>query len=150
MPGLRSSLRRRPLVALLILILLLAGGYIARAAGDHSSSPAAGKRPSATATASASATPGAAGAVPLSGLPPAARSVVAALRAGTPLPAAETGTPYPNSDGQLPAQPSGYYRQYPVDLSGHPGREGGRVVAARDGSYYYGEGGGLRPIELGR
>jgi ribonuclease T1 len=128
-PAPRSSLRRRPLLALLTLILLLVVGYAARAVQDHSHrSGAAGTAP-ATATVS--------GAVPLSSLPAQARQTVALIQRGGPFPYSHDGIVYQNLERQLPPEPAGFYHEYTVATPGSSDRGARRIVTGRDGSFYY-------------
>lgn len=123
MPSLRSSLRRRPFVALVLLIVLLVGGYAARAVSDHGSA-----KPGASSSA---------GTVPLSALPAQARQTVTLIRQGGPYPYPEDGTVYRNLGKQLPTEPPGYYREFTVPTPSESDRGARRIIAGRDGTLYY-------------
>lgn len=122
-PSLRSSLRRRPFVALVLLILLLVGGYAARAVTEHGSA-----RPGVSASAAT---------VSLAELPAEARHTVTLIRQGGPYPYPEDGSVYRNLGGQLPHEPAGYYREYTVPTPGESDRGTRRIIAGRDGTLYY-------------
>lgn len=114
-PSLRSSLRRRPFVALVLLILLLVAGYAIRAVTDHQQ-----PRPHVAAVA-------------LDRLPEPAQQTVALIRRGGPYPSRQDGSVYDDSAHRLPP---GSYRQYSVPLPGS------QVITGRDGTFYYtGDGG---------
>ena len=78
-----------------------------------------------------------AGEVGLVELPPEARETLALIKAGGPFPYARDGTVFRNREGLLPARPRGYYREYTVRTPGARDRGARRIVAGRDGEYYY-------------
>lgn len=117
MPSLRSSLRRRPFVALILLILLLLAGYTARAVHDrHPPAPRA---------------------VAFSALPEQARQTVTLIQHGGPFPYPEDGSVYDNRNRRLPAEPLGYYHEYTVQTPGDLDRGERRIITGRNGAYYW-------------
>lgn len=78
-----------------------------------------------------------AGEVGLVELPPEARETLALIKAGGPFPYARDGTVFRNREGLLPGRPRGYYREYTVRTPGARDRGARRIVAGRDGEYYY-------------
>jgi len=113
-PSFRSTLRRRPLAALILLIVLLLAGYAARAVHDRQLRPVA-----------------------LSALPAQARQTVTLIQHGGPFPFSEDGSVYDNRNRRLPAEPLGYYREYTVLTPGESDRGERRIVTARNGTYYW-------------
>jgi ribonuclease T1 len=116
-PSLRSSLRRRPFVALLVLIVLLLAGYAARAVHDRHPAPPR--------------------AVALSTLPVQARQTVTLIQHGGPFPYPEDGTVYDNRNRRLPAEPLGFYHEYTVSTPGDTDRGERRIVTGRNGTFYW-------------
>lgn len=78
-----------------------------------------------------------AGEAGLGELPPEARETLALIKAGGPFPYARDGTVFRNREGLLPRRPRGYYREYTVRTPGAHDRGARRIVAGRDGEYYY-------------
>ena len=79
-------------------------------------------------------------ALALSGeIPPEARETLALIQAGGPFPYARDGAIFSNREGLLPRQPRGYYREYTVRTPGARDRGARRIVAGRNGEYYYTE-----------
>lgn len=78
-----------------------------------------------------------AGEIGLVELPPEARETLALIEAGGPFPHARDGTVFRNREGLLPARPRGYYREYTVRTPGARGRGARRIVAGKDGEFYY-------------
>jgi ribonuclease T1 len=115
-PSLRSSLRRRPLVALILLIVLLVAGYTARAVHDRQPGQQV---------------------VALSTLPVQARQTVTLIKRGGPFPYPEDGSVYDNRNRRLPAEPLGYYHEYTVPTPGEADRGERRIITARNGRYYW-------------
>jgi ribonuclease T1 len=113
-PSIRSTLRRRPLVALILLIVLLLAGYAARAVHDRQHRPVA-----------------------LSALPAQARQTVTLIEHGGPFPFPEDGSIYDNRNRRLPAEPLGYYHEYTVPTPGETDRGKRRIITARNGTYYW-------------
>lgn len=77
------------------------------------------------------------GSVRLEELPPEARRTLALLEAGGPFPYARDGAVFANRERQLPPRGRGYYREYTVETPGLRDRGPRRIVAGRDGDYYY-------------
>jgi ribonuclease T1 len=77
------------------------------------------------------------GGVRLEELPPEARQTLALVRAGGPFPYARDGALFGNREGQLPRRERGYYREYTVKTPGARDRGARRLVAGRDGDFYY-------------
>lgn len=111
----------RPLAILvgLIVLLLAAGTVAARISGGSAGGARTG------------------GTVRLGDLPPEARQTVALVKAGGPFPYSQDGTVFTNREGLLPAEPSGYYREFTVVTPGAADRGARRIVAGRDGTDYY-------------
>ncbi len=77
------------------------------------------------------------GEIALAELPPEARQTLALIKAGGPFPYARDGATFHNREGLLPARGRGYYREYTVPTPGARDRGARRIVAGRDGEYYY-------------
>lgn len=73
----------------------------------------------------------------VSQLPPEARQTLARIKQGGPFPYAKDGSLFYNREGLLPARPRGYYREYTVPTPGARDRGARRIVAGRDGDYWY-------------
>jgi ribonuclease T1 len=108
---------RRPLLALLALVVLLGAGYLVRALDSGSSS-----KP---------------GVVAASALPVQARQTIALIQQGGPFPYRQDGSVFQNRGNVLPKKPTGYYHEYTVPTPGSADRGARRIVAARDGTFYY-------------
>jgi ribonuclease T1 len=78
-----------------------------------------------------------AGEVAVAELPPEARQTLALIRSGGPFPYARDGATFHNREGRLPARAGGYYREYTVRTPGARDRGARRIVAGRDGEFYY-------------
>jgi ribonuclease T1 len=72
-------------------------------------------------------------------LPPEARETLARIEAGGPFPYKQDGRVFHNREGLLPKRPRGYYREYTVKTPGARDRGARRIVAGREGEYYYTE-----------
>jgi ribonuclease T1 len=59
------------------------------------------------------------------------------IEAGGPFPYAKDGSEFGNREGLLPQKGPGYYREYTVDTPGSPDRGARRIVAGRNGEFYY-------------
>ncbi len=70
-------------------------------------------------------------------LPPEARETIAAIDAGGPFPYDRDGSVFQNRERRLPAQESGYWREYTVDTPGSSDRGARRLVEGRGGELYY-------------
>jgi ribonuclease T1 len=75
--------------------------------------------------------------VSLTVLPEEAKQTVALIRSNGPFPYQRDGAVFGNREQQLPARPRGYYREYTVKTPGARDRGARRIVAGRDGEYYY-------------
>lgn len=73
----------------------------------------------------------------VSQLPPEGRETLALIKRGGPFPYAKDGTVFHNREGRLPDKPRGYYREYTVPTPGASNRGARRIVAGRDGDYWY-------------
>jgi ribonuclease T1 len=70
-------------------------------------------------------------------LPAEARYTLQRIRKGGPFPYARDGTVFGNREGMLPATPRGYYHEYTVKTPGERDRGARRIVAGKNGEYYY-------------
>jgi ribonuclease T1 len=77
------------------------------------------------------------GEIKASALPVEARATLASIRAGGPFPYQRDGSVFGNREAQLPKRERGYYREYTVRTPGARDRGARRIVAGRDGEYYY-------------
>ena len=75
--------------------------------------------------------------VVLKDLPREARQTVLLIKAGGPFRHAQDGKPFQNREKLLPRQERGYYREYTVTTPGARDRGARRIVAGRNGEYYY-------------
>ncbi|MFN3594122.1 MAG: ribonuclease domain-containing protein [Thiobacillaceae bacterium] len=73
----------------------------------------------------------------VSQLPPEGRATLALIKRGGPFVYARDGIVFHNREGRLPARPRGYYREYTVPTLGLAHRGARRIVAGRDGDYWY-------------
>ncbi|MGH3489739.1 MAG: ribonuclease domain-containing protein, partial [Actinopolymorphaceae bacterium] len=64
-----------------------------------------------------------------SSLPAEAAETLDLIHAGGPFPYEQDGTVFQNREGLLPAEPTGYYREYTVPTPGSPDRGARRIVA---------------------
>jgi ribonuclease T1 len=76
-------------------------------------------------------------AVALHQLPPEAAHTVALIRAGGPFPYDRDGVVFENREGLLPAEPSGYYREYTVPTPGASDRGARRIIEGSGGELYW-------------
>ena len=72
-------------------------------------------------------------------LPPEARQTLALIERNGPFPYPRDGVVFHNREGHLPKRERGYYREYTVRTPGARDRGARRIVAGRDGEYYYTE-----------
>jgi ribonuclease T1 len=72
-------------------------------------------------------------------LPREARETLALIKQGGPFPYKRDGVVFGNRERHLPAQPSGYYREYTVPTPGARDRGARRIIAGTPGEYYYTE-----------
>ena len=70
-------------------------------------------------------------------LPTEAKNTVALIKQGGPFPYAKDGTTFGNFEKRLPQRDRGFYKEYTVKTPGSRDRGARRVVAARDGEFYY-------------
>ena len=75
--------------------------------------------------------------VPIAKLPPEARETLIVIKAGGPYPHAQDGRTFQNRERLLPRRERGYYREYTVKTPGAKDRGARRIVAGRNGEYYY-------------
>lgn len=75
--------------------------------------------------------------VALEDLPPQARETLSRIAAGGPFPYPQDGRVFQNRERRLPLERRGYYREYTVATPGSRDRGARRIVAGRDGEYYY-------------
>ncbi|MEI2732597.1 MAG: ribonuclease domain-containing protein [Dermatophilaceae bacterium] len=139
----RSARQALQLGLVALVAVLLVGAYLLSRGNGTATDPVARPGESTSAT----PTPGSTGRTdPRSGLPwvdetalpVQARQTLALMRKGGPY-------PYPRSDDQLfgnregllPAQASGYYREYTVETPGAVDRGARRIIAGRGGEIYY-------------
>lgn len=73
----------------------------------------------------------------VSQLPEEGRHTLALIKQNGPYPYSKDGTTFGNREGLLPSQPRGYYREYTVPTPGAGNRGARRIVAGRDGDYWY-------------
>jgi ribonuclease T1 len=78
-----------------------------------------------------------AGDIAVAELPPEARATLALIKAGGPFPYAQDGRNFQNREKLLPLRGRGYYREYTVRTPGARDRGARRIVAGRDGEFYY-------------
>jgi len=70
-------------------------------------------------------------------LPPEAVTVLLMLFNGSPFPNKQDGATFQNRERILPAQPSGFYREYTVKKPGESDRGPWRIVTGADGSKFW-------------
>jgi ribonuclease T1 len=70
-------------------------------------------------------------------LPPEARHTLALIKRGGPFPYGKDGSVFGNRESLLPRQDRGYYREYTVVTPGSRDRGARRIVAGREGDYWY-------------
>lgn len=70
-------------------------------------------------------------------LPPEARETLALIKRGGPFPYTKDGSVFGNREGLLPPRQRGYYREYTVPTPGARDRGARRIVAGREGEYWY-------------
>ncbi len=72
-----------------------------------------------------------------SALPTEGRDTLALIAKGGPYPYKQDDQTFSNREGILPAEPSGYYREYTVKTPGASDRGARRIIAGSDGEKYY-------------
>lgn len=70
-------------------------------------------------------------------LPVEARETLALIKRGGPFPYRKDGAAFGNFEQRLPVRPRGHYREYTVPTPAARSRGARRIVAGRDGEYYY-------------
>ena len=75
--------------------------------------------------------------VPLAELPPEVADTLVVIEQGEPYPYDRDGVTFENREGLLPAQPTGYYREFTVETPGSDDRGARRVIAGEGGELYY-------------
>ena len=75
--------------------------------------------------------------VPVATLPAEARQTLSLIKSGGPFPYKQDGRVFSNREGLLQKQKRGYYREYTVKTPGARDRGARRIVAGRQGEYYY-------------
>ena len=70
-------------------------------------------------------------------LPHEARETLALIRSGGPFPYHKDGSVFGNRESMLPKRERGYYREYTVRTPGARDRGARRIIAGRNGEYYY-------------
>ncbi len=77
--------------------------------------------------------------VAAAGLPTQARETLREIDDGGPFAYPQDGTVFGNYERHLLDRPRGYYTEYTVDTPGSADRGARRIVAGRDGDFYYTE-----------
>jgi ribonuclease T1 len=75
--------------------------------------------------------------IPAAELPAEARATLELIRAGGPFPYKQDRRVFANREGQLPPKKRGYYREYTVRTPAARDRGARRIVAGKNGEYYY-------------
>jgi ribonuclease T1 len=75
--------------------------------------------------------------VHLADLPNEARATLALIKVGVPFPYPRDGVVFGNFERRLPVRERGYYREYTVPTPGARDRGARRLIAGRNGEYYY-------------
>lgn len=70
-------------------------------------------------------------------LPAEAQRTLALIDRGGPFPYRQDGTVFSNRERLLPAEPSGYYREYTVPTPGSADRGARRLIGGKNGERYY-------------
>jgi ribonuclease T1 len=70
-------------------------------------------------------------------LPVEARATLQRIKQGGPFPYAKDGATFGNREHRLPPRSRGWYREYTVPTPGSRDRGARRIIASRDGIYYY-------------
>jgi ribonuclease T1 len=130
---LRRALSRKPLIGLLVLALLVLVAYLSGLGAPTRGAVVHGGSPTSAVTDRVSGLP----VVPLSALPSDARHTIALIAAGGPFPYVKDGAVFGNVEGLLPAEPTGYYKEYTVATPGAHDRGARRVITGDRGELYY-------------
>jgi ribonuclease T1 len=70
-------------------------------------------------------------------LPREAQQTLTLIKHGGPFPYERDGILFSNRERVLPKRPRGYYREYTVPTPGAKNRGARRIIAGRDGEYFY-------------
>ena len=73
----------------------------------------------------------------LADLPVQAQRTVALIKQDGPFPYSRDGVTFGNYEKRLPLRQRGYYREYTVKTPGSRDRGARRIVAGREGEYFY-------------
>jgi ribonuclease T1 len=121
-----SASRRAQLLLALVLtaVLALAGCGSSSSKGSPASSTSASKPAGMSTVAEAS-------------LPVEAREVIKRIDDGATFQYRQDGVTFQNRERRLPAEPSGYYREYTVATPGAADRGARRLILGREGELYY-------------
>jgi ribonuclease T1 len=119
-----ASPRARPFAALLALLIAAVLGL----SGCGSSS---------SKTAAAALKPEGMAAVAETSLPAEARDVIKRIENGGSFDYRQDGVTFQNRERLLPAEPSGYYREYTVATPGAVDRGARRLILGKNGELYY-------------
>ncbi|MEZ0111764.1 ribonuclease T1 [Catenulispora sp. EB89] len=128
-----SPRRPKPLVALLALLIVAVLGL----AGCGSSSSKSSSSSSKASSSSAAAKPAGMASVAEASLPAEARDVIKRIDDGGTFQYRQDGVTFQNRERRLPAEPSGYYREYTVATPGAADRGARRLILGRGGELYY-------------
>jgi guanyl-specific ribonuclease Sa len=118
-----GSSRRITFALVGLIVLVLAGWFVRELVSDEPADPAG----------TDSGLPVRA----LSQLPAEATGTWRLIEKGGPFPYDEDGRVFGNRERLLPAERSGYYREYTVDTPGSRDRGARRIVTGSDGELYY-------------
>lgn len=77
------------------------------------------------------------GTIRVAELPPEARATLQRIRDGGPHVYPKDGSVFANREHRLPERVRGYYREFTVTTPGASNRGARRIVAGRDGEFYY-------------
>lgn len=135
----------RPVTAAIVLVVVALGAWLLlRDTGGADAVPSS--ESTAASSATGTADPSDAGQTdPASGLPyiaesdlpPQAQEVLDVVRAGGPFEFEQDGGHFGNYEGLLPQEPSGYYREYTVQMPGDSDRGAHRFVVGDGGEIYW-------------
>jgi len=77
------------------------------------------------------------GTIKVTDLPAEARTTLRLIAQGGPYPFRTDGVTFQNREHRLPAEPSGYYREFTVLTPGAGDRGARRIIAGKDGQRFY-------------
>ncbi len=75
--------------------------------------------------------------ISVSGLPPEGRDTLALIKKGGPYPYQRDGVVFGNFEKLLPARARGHYTEFTVPTAGAKTRGARRIVAGKDGEFFY-------------